>query len=141
MPLSSSTLGQPYNPLRPKGGEGTTVSVEAVKAHCAAGEDAAVGLGRGALQALAHHVGRAREEAVAVRVVGRPHDLVGADIVGEHLEAALDRLERDPAIATEQIARPSFQTGIVEALVVEMAVHAVEPGRDPAAARLQKADT
>src|SRR5437588_6835745 len=32
------------------------------------------------------------------------------------LEATLDRLERDPAIAPEQLARPGLQAGIVEAL-------------------------
>ncbi len=89
---------------------------------------------------LPDHVGRAGKEPVGVRVVGRPHDLVGADIIGQHMEAALDRLERDPAIAPEQIAGTGRQAAIVEALIVEMAVHAVEPGCDPAAARFEKAD-
>jgi hypothetical protein len=56
------------------------------------------------------------------------------DILGEHFEAAFDRLERDPTIAPEQVARPGLQTGIVEALIVEMAVHSVEPRCDSAAA-------
>src|SRR5207245_1619893 len=41
----------------------------------------------------------------------------------------------------EEFAWPRGQTGIVEAPVVEMSVHAVEPGRDPAAARFEKSDT
>src|SRR6266851_2680186 len=51
-------------------------SVQPVKAHRAAGHDLVLGLGRQALEALAHHVRRAGEEAVGVRVIGRPHDLV-----------------------------------------------------------------
>src|ERR1700732_4294619 len=119
---------------------GFASSVEAVETHRAAGENAALGLGRGALQPLAQHVRRAGEEAVGMRVIGRPQDLVRADIVGEHLDAALDRLERDPAIALEQLAWPRLEAGIVEALVVEVAVHAVEPRCDPAAARFEKRD-
>jgi hypothetical protein len=56
-----------------------------------------------------------------MRIVGRPHNLLRADIVGEHLEATLDRLERDPAIAPEQLARPGLQAGIVEALIALLA--------------------
>src|SRR6185295_17452504 len=40
----------------------------------------------------------------------------------------------------EDVARPHGEAGIVEALVVEVAVHAIEPGRDPAAARFEEAD-
>src|SRR6266851_3719774 len=117
-----------------------TGSIYAVEPHRAAGEDLMLGLGRGALQALANHIRRAGEEPIAMRIVGRPQDLVRADIVGEHPEAALDRLERDPAIALEQFAGPRLQPGIVEPLVVEMAVHAVEPWRHPAAARFEEPD-
>jgi len=46
----------------------------------------------------------------------------------------------DPAIAPEQIARPLGQPQIVEALIVEMTIHAVEPGQNPAASRLEKGD-
>ena len=53
--------------------------------------------------------GAPREEAVAVRIVGRPQDFVRPDILGEHLQAALDRLKRDPAIAPKQIARPGLE--------------------------------
>src|SRR5262249_43544342 len=49
------------------------------------------------------------------------------------LDAALDRLERDPAIALEELARPGGEAGIVEALIVEVAVHPVEPRGRPAA--------
>src|SRR5690348_5047727 len=75
-----------------------------------------------------------------MRIVGRPHDFVRSDIIGEHLETALDRLERDPEIALEQFRGPRLQPAVVEALVVEMPVHAVEPRRDPAAAGLEEAD-
>src|SRR6266851_3513938 len=117
-----------------------TGSIYAVEPHRAAGEDLMLGLGRGALQALANHIRRAGEEPIAMRIVGRPQDLVRADIVGEHPEAALDRLERDPAIALEQLARPRLQPGILKPLVVEMAVHAVETRRHPTAARLEEAE-
>src|SRR6516164_2268137 len=99
-----------------------------------------LGLRREPLHAVHDHLRSAGEEPVGLRVVGRPQDLVRADIVGQRLDAALDRLERDPAIALEEFARPRRQTGIVEALIVEMPVHAVEPRRDPAAARFEEGD-
>src|SRR5262249_19749521 len=61
--------------------------------------------------------------------------------VGQHLHAALDRFERDPAISLKELARPGLQPGIVEPLIIEMAVHAVEPRGDPTAAGLEKSDT
>src|SRR5215470_7193628 len=97
-------------------------------------------LGGGPGEAVLDHLRCAREEAVAVRVVGRPKDLVRPDIFGEHLEAAFDRLERDPAIAPEELARTRLEAGIVEALVVKVPVHAVEPGGDPAAAGFEEPD-
>src|SRR3954465_9914320 len=75
-----------------------------------------------------------------MRIVGRPHDLVGADIVRQEFEAALNRLERDPAIALEQFGWARLEARIVEALVIEMPVHAVEPWRNPAAARFEEPD-
>jgi hypothetical protein len=42
-----------------------------------------------------HHFRRTGEEAVRVRVVGRPQDLVRPDIVGEHLEAPLNEAGSD----------------------------------------------
>ena len=77
---------------------------------------------RGAFKALAHHVGRAGEEPVRVRIVRRPQDLLRADKVREYSEAGFDRLERNPAIALEEFARPRLQAGIVEKLIIEMAV-------------------
>ena len=76
--------------------------------------------GRGGqpFELLLEHVGCAGEEPVRMRVIGRPHDLVGPDIVRQHLQAALDRLERDPAIAPEELARARGEAGIVEALIV-----------------------
>src|SRR5436309_4509352 len=113
---------------------------KAVEAEGAAGEHLVLRLGGQPPEPLAEHLRRAREEAVRVRIVGGPHDLVRPDVVGQHRDAALDRLERDPAIALEQLARPRLRRGLVEALVIEVPVHAVEPRRDPAAARLEKRD-
>src|SRR2546427_2660872 len=111
---------------------------KAVEAEGAAGEHLVLRLGGQPPEPLAEHLRRAREEAVRVRIVGGPHDLVRPDIVGQHRDAALDRLEPDPAISLEQLARPRLRRGLVEALVVEVPVHAVEPRRDPATARLEK---
>src|SRR5258705_6426134 len=115
-------------------------SAQAVEAEGAAGEPLVLRLGGQPPEPLAEHLRRAREEAVRVRIVGGPEDLVGADIVGQHRDAAFDRLERDPAIALEQLARPRLRRGLVEALVIEVPVHAVEPRCDPASARLEKRD-
>src|SRR6266850_2366068 len=115
-------------------------SAQAVEAEGAAGEHLVLRLGRQRPEALPQHLRRAREEAVLVRIIGGPHDLVRPDIAGQHRDAALDRLERDPAIALEQLARPRLRRGLVEALVIEVPVHAVEPRRDPAAARFEKRD-
>src|SRR5204862_5271698 len=121
--LSFATFAYPLRPLRYL----FALLIQPVEAHRAAGHDPVLGRGGQPRDLLPDHVRRAGEEAIGVRVVGRPHDLVGADVIGEHLEAALDRLERDPAIALEQFAGPRRQTGIIEALIVEMAVHPVEP--------------
>src|SRR4051812_43729779 len=118
---------------------GAPSSVEAVESHRAAGHDGALRIRRQALHSLLDHPRRTGEEAVAMRVVGRPQDLVRADVFGEGADRTFDRLERDPAVAAEQVARPRLEAGIVETLVVEVAVHAVEPGRDPAAARFEEA--
>src|ERR1700730_3664619 len=112
--------------------------VQPVEPHRAAGQDPMLGLRRYSLEAIQHHLRRAGEEAVRVRVVGRPQDLMRADIIGEHLDAALDRFERNPAIALEKLARPGGKAGIVEALIVEVTVHPVEPGCHPAAARFEE---
>src|SRR6516165_5006074 len=117
-----------------------TLLLKPVEPHRAAGLDAVLGFGRGACETIEHHLRRTREKPVRVRVVGRPQDPARADIIGQHLNAALDRLERDPAIAPEQLAGAGFEAGIVEPLVVEMTVHAIEPRRDPAAARLQESE-
>src|SRR5579883_690828 len=129
-------LRQPILPRRPR----PEASIEPVKAHRPAGHDPVLGFFRKALHPASDHVGSAREKAVGMRVVGRPQDLVGADIIGQNLDAALDRLERDPAIALEDFARTHRQPGIVETLVVKMAVHAVEPWGDPAAAGFEETD-
>src|SRR5262245_14053491 len=119
---------------------GSGTSAQAVEAEGAAGQHLVPRLGGQRPEPLAQHLRRAREEAVLVRIVGGPQDLVRPDVAGQHRDAALDRLERDPAIALEQLARPHLRRGLVEAQVIEVAVHAVEPRRDPAAARLEKRD-
>src|SRR5688500_2712396 len=100
---------------------------KAVEAERAAGEHLVLRLGGQPPEPLAEHLRRAREEAVRVRIIGGPHDLVRPDVVGQHRDAAFDRLERDPAIALEQFARSRLRCGLVEALVIEVPVHAVEP--------------
>src|SRR5436309_1319406 len=112
---------------------------QAVEALGPSGQDLTLRLRR-QLTAVGDQLGRAGEEAVGMRIVGRPQDLVGPDVVGEDAQAALDRLERDPAVALEQLARPHRQAGVVEALVVEVTVHAIEPRRDPAAAGFEEGD-
>jgi hypothetical protein len=62
------------------------------------------------------------------------------DIVGQRGNAALDRLERDPTVALEELAWTRLWSGIVEAVIIEMPVHAIDPRCDPAAARFQKRD-
>src|ERR1700722_19218081 len=78
---------------------------------------------REAGELLTHHGRSAGKKAVRVRIVGGPEDFVRADIFSEHSQAALDGLERDPAIALEDLARTHGKTGIVEPFVIEMPVH------------------
>src|SRR6516162_9080805 len=131
--LALSRSNSPFSkpPIRP---EEPRSSVHAVKSQSAACQHTALGSRRGALQPRANHVGRAGEEPIGMRIICRPHDLLGADKIGQHPEARLHRLERDPAVALEQFTGPRSQAGIVEELVVEMAVHTVEPSDNPAAA-------
>src|SRR2546422_11286125 len=70
---------------------------QAVEALGAARQDLALRLRR-ELGTVGDELRRAREEPIGVRIVGRPQDLVRADVVGEDRETALDRLERDPAV-------------------------------------------
>src|SRR5215475_8980175 len=113
--------------------------LQAVESHGAARQDLALRRG-GQLRPIGDELRRAGEETVGMGIVGGPQDLVRADVVREHGEAAFDGLERDPAVALEQLARAHREPGVVEALVVVVAVHAVEPRRDPPAARLEEAD-
>src|SRR5215813_1808432 len=131
-------LAPPPRPLPLVGGEGTG-SGELVEAFGAAAEDLALGF-RGELGPVCDHLRRAREEAVGMRIVGGPENLVGADVVREDGEAALHGLEGDPAVAAEELARTQGEPRVVEALVVEVAIHAIEPPGDPAPARLEEAD-
>src|SRR5579864_7232331 len=80
-------------------------SVKSVEGHRATGHHPMLGGGRDAsgIEPLFDHVGRAGEEPIAVRIVGRPQDLVRTDIVGQIAEAALDRLERYPALPPENV--------------------------------------
>src|SRR2546425_5804297 len=115
-------------------------SAKAVEAEGATGEHLVLRLGGQPSEPLAEHLRRARKEAVRVRIIGGPHDLVRPDVVGQHRDAAFDRLERNPAVALEQFARPRLRRRLVEPLVIEVPIHTVEPRRDPAAARLEKRD-
>src|ERR1700693_648840 len=115
-------------------------SFKAVEAERTAGHYLVPRLRRQRPEPVADHRRRSRKEAVLMRIIGGPHDLVRTDIVGQHGDAVLDRLERDPAIALEQFARPGFGRGLVETLIVEMPVHAVEPRRHPTATRFEERD-
>src|SRR5215831_12598104 len=75
-----------------------------------------------------------------MRIIRGPHDPVRTDVIGQHTQTAFDGLERDPAVAPEELARPHLEGRIVEEPVVEMPIHTVDPGRDPAAAALEKGD-
>src|SRR3984893_827334 len=94
-------------------------SLQGVEPHRTAGQNLVSRRGRQRPEPLADHVRRSREEAVLMRIIGRPHDLVWADIVGQNGDAVLDRLERDPAIPLEELARPHLRGGIVEPRVVQ----------------------
>src|SRR6185437_13896373 len=117
--------GRRESPL-PLGGEGWVRglrgrligrSVQSIKPLRPARHHLPHGLFRQPLEILPHHRGRTRKKAVGMRIIRRPQDLVRPDIVGEHLEAAFHRLERDPTIALEQLAGPHRQAGIIETLI------------------------
>src|SRR5438309_10669359 len=93
-------------------------SVQAVELHGTGRHDLVLRLGRQAFHALPQHLRCAGAEAVAVRIVGRPQDLVRADVLGERADRALARFERDPAVPPEQIALALFHAGIVTSLAV-----------------------
>src|SRR5437667_2084224 len=118
-----------------------SASRQLVEPHRASGQDLALARLGERRRLLGDQRWRAREEPVSMRIVGGPQDLVRTDVVGEHAEPALDRLERNPAIPLEQLARSRLEAGVVEALVIEVAVHPIQPWRDPAAAGFQEADT
>src|SRR3989442_13791720 len=96
-----------------RSGLGVARSTEAVEAERAAGEHLVLRLWGQRFDPLAEHLRRAREEPVRVRIVGGPHDLVRPDIVGQHRDAAFDRLERDPAITLDSLPRPRVRRGLV----------------------------
>src|SRR5207247_1009935 len=81
-----------------------------------------------------------REKSIRVRIICGPQNFVGADVICQHVQAALDGLKGNPAVALEELAGPCAQSRIVKPLVVEMAVHAIQPWSNPAAPRLQETD-
>src|SRR5215472_8271665 len=74
--------------------------LQVVKRFRATGQDLPLRLRR-QLRPIRDHLRRAREEAVRVRIVGRPEDLRRADEVRQHTEAPLHGFERDPAVPLE----------------------------------------
>src|SRR5215831_9545131 len=129
-PVPTEGRGRSRGHPQPSPGMPERVSVlhrsgEAVEAHRASRHDLMSGLGRQAFEALQHHFRCARKEAVGVRIIRRPQNLVRPDVVGQHFDAVLDRLERNPAIALKKLAWPRFQPAVVEPLIVEMPVHPV----------------
>src|SRR5215813_1722979 len=135
---AGSSLPPHPDPL-PLSGERGYTSVELVEAFGAAGQDLTLGL-RGELGTVRDQLGRAGEEAVGMRIVGGPEDLVGPDVVRQDGEAALHGFEGDPTVSPEELARAQGEPRVVETLVVEVAIHAIEPAGDPAPARLEEAD-
>src|SRR5260370_7260088 len=77
--------------------------MQAVDPHDASGKYLMLRFGRQRREPFADHLRRTGEEAVLMRIIGRPHDFVRPDIVGQHGDAVLDRLERDPAIPAEEL--------------------------------------
>src|SRR5262245_56853150 len=73
-----------------------------------------------------------------MRIVCGPQNLVGANVIRQHVQATLDGLKRNPAVTLEELARARAQSGIVKTLVVKMAIHAIQPWRNPATTRLQE---
>src|SRR5215813_12628227 len=74
---------------------------------------------------------------VGVRVIRRPQHAVGADEARDRGQRLLVRVEGDPALPAEVVARIQLEA----ALVVEdlaMVVHPLEPVRDPAPTRLEE---
>src|SRR5207249_9447013 len=69
----------------------------------AAREDLALRLRR-QLRPIRDQLRRAGEEAVRMRIVGGPQDLVRADVVREDAAAALHGLDGDLAVALEELA-------------------------------------
>src|SRR5262249_60417641 len=73
-----------------------------------------------------------------MRIVRGPQNFVGANVICQHVQAALDGLKGNPAVALEELAGPRAQSRIVKTLVVKMAIHAIQPWSNPAATRLQE---
>src|SRR4029450_10135015 len=95
---------------------------ELVEALGPAGQDLALRR-LGELRARSGDLRRPGEEPVGVRVVRRPEDLVRADVLGKDAEAALDRLEGDPAVAAEEGAGVHLESGGGGAAVLRVALH------------------
>src|SRR5207237_5820490 len=97
-----------------------TASVHAVKSQGAAGQYLVPCLGRQRPETVADHLRRAGEESVLMRIIGRPHDLVRPDIAGQRRNTALARLDRDPAVALDELDWTRLRGVIIVPVVVEM---------------------
>src|SRR5262245_34932763 len=73
-------------------------------------------------------------------IVRGPQNFVGANVIRQHVQATLDGLKGNPAVALKECTGPRAQSRIVKALVVEMAIHAIQPWGNPATTRLQETD-
>jgi hypothetical protein len=71
---------------------------------------------------------RSWEEA-GVRVIGRPHDLVRADIVGQDGEASFDRLERPCHLGRRQDMSVSTAKPILIRIEPQSELRAARPDR------------
>src|SRR5712691_8753337 len=75
-----------------------------------------------------------------MRIVRGPENFVGANVIRQHVQATLDGLKGNPAVTLEELTGPRVQSRIVKALVIKMAIHAIQPWGNPATPRLQETD-
>ena len=72
-----------------------------------------------------------REKPLGMRGVGGPEHLVRGKVLRPPVQAPRDWLKGEPAVPVEQHAGPGLQAGVVQPLVVDMAIQAISPGRTP----------
>ena len=81
---------------------------------------------------------RTGERGVVVRIVGSPHDAVGADEREQRRKGGLVHLVADPALAREVLARPEPHLRAETTEGLGLLVESLEPERGPATSGLQE---